>query len=237
MATSVSASQAKKNRAHRVAKMAEANKKRRAGLIKRKKLKEAEALRLEEEKAYVRAEKKRLREEVRDARRKLAMEKKKLRKPAKPVVSCSMVSANELSIAMTRLVPSAQEISKLTHAECTKLRSDMSKILSGIRGYAKKCNPNYGVAKKKTKAAPRRSTPPLKFRTHEVYIPDIGYDVPDEIPVSEREFYAAQKRLKKNNVAKSSAKNKKVKKRIQPQLVARLPKSTVEKSTVRKSLE
>ncbi|CAM9179988.1 unnamed protein product [Ectocarpus sp. 12 AP-2014] len=205
-----SGSEAKKNRARRVEKMAEANQKRRAAVKKQKKQRQDAELQIQMEKDYVRAEKKRLRDELRKAREKIAMEKKKLRKPAKPVVKCSPDEANQLSIAMSRLVPTSAEISNFTHAQCTKLRSDTSKILSGIRAYAKRCSPNYGVKKKRSTPVARRSTPPLNFAPHEVYIPDIGYNVPDEIPVTERAFYEARERLRKKSKSgkKSSAKNK-----------------------------
>ena len=130
---------------------------------------------------------------------------------------------------MARIVPSAAEISNFTHADCAELRSNTSKILSGIRVHAEKCSPNYGKAKKKPKAVKRRSTTPREIKNYEVYIPDIaheGYDVPDEIPDSETAFYAAQRRLSNHRSKSKSQGKKKEKNRIQPAFMGPVAKKS-----------
>ena len=238
-------SQAKRNRAARAAKMAKANPGRRAAMDEMKRQKQLEralaqmqkdALKAEQDlireekkrireadKEYVRAEKKRIRDEVRQERLRIASEKRKRKKPAAkaPVINCSHQAATDLSLAIVRLAPTANEISQLTHAEYTKLRSDMSKRLSEVRVYAQKCSPRY-VAKKRVRAAPKpQFQQPLMFKNHDVHVPDIFMHVPDEDPIYGKED--ARLRLinqnKRMNTNPGPSNKPRKKKRIQPQLV------------------
>ena len=220
-------SQAKRNRAARAEKMAKANPGRREAMdeIKRQKqLKraiaqmqkdalKAEKQRLRDEKKRVlqaekdleRAEKKRIREEKRQERNRLASEKRKQKKPAKPRVDC-FEAPNDLSIAMSRLVPTPAEISQITRPQYDKLRSDMSKRLTDVRVYAQKCSPNY-VPKKRpeeetkqrkqrqdAEMAELRAYEPHKLNPRWVKVPkNWDNNVPDE--VSEEAFLQAQQRV------------------------------------------
>ena len=219
-------SEAKRNRAKRVYKMAETNPKRRTAKLNQRKQRQAQLQHIREEKEFIRGEKKRIKDNLHRARLKLADEKKKiqqLRKATKVDIQCSPEKANNLSIAMARLVPTSAEISNLSHAQYVKLRSDMSKLLSGMRAYAQKCNAGF-VAKKRSKPAAKRRATALSIPFRQTFIPNIGLTVPDKIPVSEKAFNDAKNRLNagRYNAKPVVEKNKKKKKRIAPTLVRNL---------------
>jgi len=212
--------QAKLNRANRVRKMTAANTKRRLACENDRKRK----LQIQKDKEFIRQEKKRIKETIRNEREKLAKEKKKilqLKRDAQVALKCSPEKSVALSVAMTRLVPSSAEISSLSHEQYVKLRSEMSKLLSGVLAYAKKCNAGF-AANKRSKPAAKRRASPLNIPVRDIFIPDIGVHVPDRIPVTEKEFDMARKRLKNGQQHIQPQKKKKEKKRIKPVFVSQL---------------
>lgn len=219
------ASQAKRNRAERVAKMAATNQKRRLAKLRDQKRRQAQVRLIREEKEFIRAEKKRIKDDLRKERQKLAEEKRKimrLKKDAKVVQQCSPEKATDLSLAMARLVPTSADISNMSHAQYASLRSHMSKLLSAVRLYAQKCNPGF-VAKKRSKPTVKRRGTALSIPLRQTFIPNIGVDVPDKIPVSEKAFNEARKRLHgSRQISASPCEKPRKKRRIAPVLVHRL---------------
>lgn len=218
-------SQAKRNRAERVAKMATTNQKRRLANLRDQKRRQAQLQLIKDEKEFIRAEKKRIKDDLRRERQKLAEEKRKmmrLKKGAKVVQQCSPEKAADLSRAMARLVPTSAEISNMSHSQYASLRSQMSKVLSAVRLYAQKCSPGF-EAKKRSKPAAKRCETALNIPLRQTFIPNIGVDVPDKIPVSEKAFNEARKRLHgSRQVPASPCEKPRKKRRIAPVLVAKL---------------
>ena len=217
-------SQAKRNRAERIRKMAENNPKRHNAILNERQRRQAQLQHIREEKEYIRTEKKRIKDNLRQARLKLAEEKKKilqLVRVRKTDIQCSSEKASDLSLAMTRLVPTSAEISRLSHAQYKKLRSDVSKVLSSIRSYAQKCNSGF-AANKRSKPAPKRPAAALNIPVRQTFIPDIGLPVPDKIPVNEKAFQLARRRLGIDRKSPTNAGKKKKKKRIAPTFVGRV---------------
>lgn len=188
---------AKLNRAKRVALMKN-NKKR--SLLKRNRDRKLEELRNKRmDKEFVRNEKNKIKEAMKQERLKLALEKKRLmelRKVDKVVIECSPAKAEDLSRSIGRLVPTPTEIMTMTHSEYTNLRSEMSKQLTRVRLYSEKCNFNYS-RKKKSQDKRRRNSPGVIYMPQrDTFIPDIGMNVPIDIPVSEAAFERARKKLR-----------------------------------------
>lgn len=217
-------SQAKRNRAERLRKMAKNNPKRHAAKLNERQRRQAQLRHIREEKEFIRAEKKRIKDSLRQGRLKLAEEKKKvlrLLRATKTDIKCSSEKASDLSLAMARLVPTSAQISSLSHAQYTKLRSDVSKVLSSMRSYAQKCNSGF-VAKKRSKPVAKRSVCALNFPVRQTFIPDIGLAVPDKIPVGEKDFQVARQRLGIDRKSPAATVKKKKTKRIAPTLVGNL---------------
>jgi len=223
-------SQARLNRQIRARKMKENNPKRQAAIDKLKKRlatekerRQAEKDKIQKDKEFIRNEKRKIREDQRRERSKLANERRKLmqeKKARKTVVACSSEKAGDLSTAMARLVLSSAQISTLSHAQYVKVRADMSKLLSAIREYAKRCNRQF-VAPGRKKAY-KSPTAPLRIPNRQIFIPDIGVAVPDKCPVTEQEFNKARHRIEKRQQSTQRvqyAPPKKNKKRIAPTLV------------------
>ena len=99
-----------------------------------------------------------------------------------------------------------------------ELRSDVSKVLSSMRSYAQKCNSGF-AAKKRSKPAAKRPASALNIPVRQTFVPDIGVAVPDKIPVDEKAFQVARKRLGIDRKSPADAGKKKKKKRIAPTLV------------------
>jgi len=128
----------------------------------------------------------------------IARQKKEADALGKKRNTCTDAVADNLSIYMHQLVPSRDEIKNLTQKSYMELRANVSEHLKGIRKYAMECNENYNsekakkvVKKKVTIDAPSALNIPIR----DIFIPDIGTDVPEDVEITEEEFEAARKRL------------------------------------------
>lgn len=216
-----SVSRARRNRAERLRKMAANNPKRHAAKLKERQRRQKQLEYIRDQKECIRLEKKRIRDSLRQQRLKIAEEKRnilRLKRVKRTTIQCSSEKTSDLSLAMARLVPTSAEISNLSHAQYTKLRSDVSKVLSGIRLYAQKCNPGFS-AKKKSKPVSQQALCALNLPVRQTFIPDIGVAVPDKVPVGEKAFQQARKRLGFNSWSPAAAGKNKKKKRIAPTLI------------------
>ena len=111
---------------------------------------------------------------------------------------CNDAVADNLSIYMHQLVPSKDEIKNLTQKKYMELRANVSEHLKGIRKYAMECNKNYNdekVVKNMKKKTTSENSGALNIPIRDIFIPDIGTDVPDEVEITEEQFEAARKRL------------------------------------------
>lgn len=156
---------------------------------------------------------KKMEKSKREAARKIRDNEKSLLKKK----MCSDKTVDSLVRDMKSLSPSKEDINKLTQKSYTKLRTDISKTLSKIRDYSSKCNKNY--INEKTEKKPKRSrrNSALNIPNRDIFIPDIGEEVPDKCPISERAFNEARKKLNlTRKVVETPLPIKKKKKRIAP---------------------
>ncbi|CAM9702402.1 unnamed protein product [Ectocarpus sp. 6 AP-2014] len=214
-----SKSTARLNRQKRALKVKQTNRKRMLAIEKLKKRRQAERDKIKKDKDFVRNEKLRIKEALKRQRLQLAKAKKQLaqsKKADKKVLSCSPDQASAISIAMARLVPTSDEITRLTHKQYSTLRTQMSKALSQLRRYAHRCNKTYVVEKRNK---PKRPSPTLCIPNRQIFMPDIGVAVPDKCPVSEQAFAQARQRLQLCRHKRPVPATKKNRKRIAPTLV------------------
>ena len=217
-----SSTTARLNRQNRARKLRETNRKRTLAVERLRKRLRAERDKIRKEKDFIRTEKLKIKASLKQQRDELAAAKKQAaqkKKVEKKMLSCSDQKASDISIAMSRLVPTSAQISTLTHKQYVALRTKMSKTLTQVRQYADRCNKTYVVEKKKS--SPKRPTPALHIPNRQTFIPDIGESVPDECPVDEEAFNAARRRLNSRRNPTPVPKKKKKKKRIAPTLLHR----------------
>ena len=165
----------------------------------------------------------RLRKEDRSNKRRSRLRRLEMRKnkPQKSKFDCSSDNAAKLQRKMISLVPTVNQIERMTQKRYTDLRSDMSKSLTAVKTYSSNCNKSYGrekaSLKKKTKSRSRGLVMPVR----DIFIPDIGVDVCNECPISEGQFARAQAKLKRKSRSGPKPKFpvKRAKKRIAPMLV------------------
>jgi len=223
-----SRSTARLNRQKRARKVKETNQKRMLAVEKLKKRRQAERDKIQKNKDFIRNEKLRIKEALKQKRLQLARAKKQLtqsKKANRQVLSCSIEQATFISVAIARLVPTSDEITRLTHEQYVALRTKMSNALSQLRQFAQRCNKTYVVQKRKK---PKRPSPTLCIPTRQTFIPDIGVAVPDKCPVREKASNEARQKLllSRHKLQSSTKRNRiavvgeqKKRKRIAPTLV------------------